>query len=171
MTQFFMHGTLKPRQWITILILLALVLAACAGVILTRESAQPDGSGAASSQSLVDQQPLLTARKLASLADTLEQQRLAQETLRLADHAVDIAFADALRNATQHPVPASPQTKELADRLDQSRERLKADQDHADQLKKKMAGASDRDRDAIQEQLDLMQAQLELDQDEVEDAQ
>jgi len=54
MKQFFMDGTIKPRQWITMLILLALVLAACAGVILTREPAQSDGSEAASSQSLVD---------------------------------------------------------------------------------------------------------------------
>ncbi len=55
--------------------------------------------------------------------------------------------------------------------MDESRQHLKADQERADQLKKKLSAASERDRDSIQEQLDLTQAQLELDEDEVDDAQ
>ena len=142
------------------------------GVFLTRGAGSRSDSGSVSAnQSLVDQTPLLTARKVAALASTPEQKRLADETLRIADHEVDLAFADALRNATQHPVPPSPQTKQLSARLDESRQHLKADQERADQLKKKLSAASERDRDSIQEQLDLTQAQLELDQDEVDDAQ
>jgi small-conductance mechanosensitive channel len=154
------------------LLLLLLVFAACVGVFLTRGAGRLGDSGNVSANpSLVDQSPLLTARKLAVLASTPEQKRLADETLRIADHEVDLAFADALRNATQHPVPPSPQTKQLAARLDESRQHLKADQDRGDQLKKKLASASDHDHDSIQQQLDLTQAQLELDQDEVDDAQ
>ena len=154
------------------LLLFLLVLAAGVGVFLTRAARTGSDSGNASpNQSLVDQSPLLTARKVAALASTPEQKRLADETLRIADHEVDLAFADALRNATQHPVPPSPQTKQLSVRLDESRQNLKTDQDRADQLKKKLSAASERDRDAIQEQLDLTQAQIELDQDEVDDAQ
>lgn len=153
-------------------VLFLLVLAACVGVFLTRgPGVRSDSESASSNQSLVDQGPLLTARKIAALASTPEQKRLADETLRIADHEVDLAFADALRNATQHPVPPSPQTKQLSERLDESRQHLKADQDRAEQFKKKLSSAPERDQETIQEQLALTQAQLELDQDEVDDAQ
>src|SRR5215472_18388448 len=58
---------------------------------------------------LVDEQPLVTAQKLAALATTPEEEEFAKNALRLADHEVDLNFAAALRNATRHPsaVPAS----------------------------------------------------------------
>ena len=161
---------MKTGQWITFALLLLLVFAAGIGLVLTRGGAHPEVSeSASSSQSIVDQTPLLTARKMAALASTPDQQHLANEALRLADHEVDLAFADTLRSATQHPAPVSPEIKQLSARLEDSQARLKADQTRNEQLKRKIPAASD--RDALQQQLDLLQAQLELDQDEVEDAQ
>src|ERR1035437_9285827 len=73
----------------------------------TRESSRPQAktetkSGAAqvAEGPLVDERPLPTARALAALAITPEEQRLAQEAARIADHEVDLAFADALRAAS-----------------------------------------------------------------------
>src|ERR1700710_2159423 len=49
---------------------------------------------------IVDQQPLQTAQALSPLAVSSEEQALAHETLRVADHEVDQAFAMALRQAS-----------------------------------------------------------------------
>lgn len=167
-----MNVAIKGRQWATIGFLLCLVIAACFGVFLTRQMRGPaEPAGFAQSQSLVDQSPLLLARSAAALANNAEQQHLSEEALRLADHEVDLAFADALRNAAENPVAPNPETRQLSIRLDQARSRQKADQDLANQLKKKISASPERERDSLQQQLDLLQAQLELDQDEVEDAQ
>src|ERR1051326_533594 len=58
---------------------------------------------------LVDDQPLLTAQKLAGMAATPEEREFAKNALRLADHEVDMAFAAALHQVTEHatPIPAA----------------------------------------------------------------
>src|SRR5689334_114285 len=56
---------------------------------------------------LVDDQPLLTAQRLAALAATPEEMEFGKNALRLADHEVDMAFAAALHQATEH-APAIP---------------------------------------------------------------
>jgi small-conductance mechanosensitive channel len=89
--------------------------------------------------------------------------------LRLADHAVDLAFADAMREATLHPVANTPETKELFARVSRAETQVKSDQDIIDELKKQSTTAKGSGQE-IQQQLDLMQAQLELDKDELEDA-
>jgi hypothetical protein len=78
--------------------LLALVLGTGAAYLATRESSRPKpktGPAEAAEVPLVDERPLPTARALAALAITPEEQRLAQEAARIADHEVDLAFADA----------------------------------------------------------------------------
>src|SRR5579885_2839064 len=57
---------------------------------------------------VVDQKPLQTARKLAASASTPEEQDYAREALRLADFGIDLAFAGALREATEHPPAPTP---------------------------------------------------------------
>src|SRR5258708_650310 len=49
---------------------------------------------------LVDQRPWQTIEALAPLAVSAEEQRFAREAQRLADHEVDQAFAQALRQAS-----------------------------------------------------------------------
>ncbi len=65
---------------------------------------------------MVDQKPLQTARKLAALASTPEEQDFSHEALRLSDYEVDLAFADALREATEHPAPLTPEQRDLGAR-------------------------------------------------------
>src|SRR5580704_16655614 len=56
--------------------------------------------GAGSRNTLVDQRPWQTVESIAPLAVSAEEQSLAREAERLADHDVDQAFALALRQAS-----------------------------------------------------------------------
>src|SRR5712692_10554884 len=152
------------------LVLAVLLVAGLVGSYVTRD-ASSTGAGvkkpAASSQTLPIDEPLLAvARQMASAADTSEEQPLALEALRLADHELDLAFATALREATQPSAPASGPLKQLADRVTQLKARIITGQENIAKLTKK--AATD---EAASDQLDLAKAQLALDQDEVEDAQ
>ena len=162
---------MKAHQWIVTLGLLALVLAAAAGLILTRQSAQSSSTGSPGRRPpIVDEQPLLTARAMVPLASDWEEQRYSRQALKLADHAVDIAFSYEMRQATEHPAPATPESKKLYAHANQADAAVKADHDRIDQLQKQLASAKDdRGRDTLQQQIDLTKAQLELDQDELED--
>jgi small-conductance mechanosensitive channel len=123
-----------------------------------------------SSSSLVDQTPLNTAQHLAQLANTPEQRTLAQQALRLADFEVDLAFDTALRDARLHPPKLTPETEEIADRLQKGQKLLKADQEKAKQLSEDTAKAPDSKKELLQVDLVQAQADIELDQDEVDDA-
>src|SRR5947209_7191389 len=85
----------------------AAVLAACLAGSFATQGAMSNlqfvtlqgGAAAASVSGLVDQRPFLTAQSLAGQAISAEEQELAREAERLADHEVDQAFAMALRQA------------------------------------------------------------------------
>jgi small-conductance mechanosensitive channel len=163
---------MKAHQWIVTLGLLALVLAAAVGLILTRQSAH---SNSASTQArrppIVDEQPLKTARVVAALASDWDEQRLSRQALKFADHSVDVAFSYEMRQASEHPAPPTPESKRLYARANQADAAVRADQERTEQLQKQLATANDeRGRVTLQQQIDLTKAQLELDQDELEDA-
>ncbi len=163
---------MKSRQLLIILGLLLLVLAAIAGLTLTRESSQPTfskGSKKTIKPPSVDENPLKTARSLTPLVATPEEQRLAQEAERVSDHEVDLAFAQALRDAGNQVEQPSPQNRELFARLSKAEEAVTADQSRLDQLKKQVDAATGDRRDNLQQQLELVQVQVELDGDEVSD--
>jgi small-conductance mechanosensitive channel len=162
---------MKARQWVVTAALLTLVLAAAVALILTRQSGQSDLSSSTGRRPpLIDERPLQTARAVSALASERDEQRFAQQALKLADHEVDLAFTDGLRDATEHPAPPTPQTKELLARASRADAAVQADQDKITQLKKALAQASESKKDTLQQQIDFTQAQLELDQDEQEDA-
>jgi small-conductance mechanosensitive channel len=169
-----MESLMKSRQWLIALGLLALVLAAVVGSILTRDLgplAAPTAAGTTTEQApLVDERPLQTARAMAKLAAGADEHRFADQAAELADNEVDLDFHDALRDAANHPVPPSPQNRELFEHASQSEVDVKTDQDRVEQLKKELASASGAKQERAQEQLDVAQAQLELDQDEANDA-
>jgi small-conductance mechanosensitive channel len=160
---------LKTRQRVVLLALGVLIVAAIAGVILTRQSAAPVGTNNQRRAPLVDEQPVKTARSLAPLAATPDEQRFARQALRIADHAVDLAFARALREATIRPPAETPETKELFAHVRRTEASVKSDQELIDSLKKDAAGSKMPAED-LQQQLDVFQAQLELDKDEMDEA-
>jgi hypothetical protein len=129
------------------------------------------GSNAAVTQApLVDKSPLETAQRLAQMPNSPEELPFAQEALRLGDQEMDLAFAAAVRNATEHPPALSAEAKEIQARLQKAERALEADKVQAEQLTIAEGKASGEKKDALDDQLDLAKAQLELDQDEVDDA-
>ncbi len=167
---------MRSRQKISAVVLVLLLGAVVYGLIRTTEppaasSSQDNGKhGVPSRVPLVDQSPLKTAQRLAQLATTPEERPLAEEALRLADREVDLAFAAALRDAAENPPVLSPEAKEIEARLQKAQKLLKADQALVAQLTDAEAKATGDKKETLGDQLDLAKAELELDQDEVDDA-
>jgi small-conductance mechanosensitive channel len=161
---------MKAHQWVVTLGLLALVIAAAVGLVLTRQSAQSSSAPTGRRPPIVDEQPLKTARIVATLASDWDEQRYSRQALKLADHSVDVAFSYEMRQATEHPAPATPESKKLFAKADQAQTAVTADHARIDQLQKQLTSVKDEHtRDTLQQQIDLTKAQLELDQDELED--
>ncbi len=164
---------MKARQWMVTLGLLVLVATAITAAILTRNwgsDSPPTARSSAIRKMLVDERPLKTARNMAKLASGWDERRLAEEALKLGDHEVDLAFADALRDAANSPAQSTPQAREMYARVSKADALAKADQQRIDELNKQIAKASGARLDDLKDQLDLVSAQLELDQDELGDA-
>jgi small-conductance mechanosensitive channel len=119
---------------------------------------------------VVDQTPLKIAQELAPLARLPGERQFAAEAIRLTDHEVDIAFTAALRDAALHPPALSPEAKEIQARMQKAEHGLTADQAQVAQLNAAIAKATGDQKDSLEDQLDIAEAQQELDQDEVDDA-
>ena len=85
---------MKAHQWIVTLGLLALVVAAAVGLILTRQSARSNSAASRRRTPIVDEQPLATARATAALASGWDEQRYSRPALKLAAPSGDVAFRD-----------------------------------------------------------------------------
>ena len=174
---------MKPRHWITATVLFLLMALTIVGLVRTGEQKPPadaEDTGKApakrlqargeAKRPLVDERPLLTARRMSALASTTEEQELAHEALKVSDHEVDLAFFDALRTAEENPPPLTPEAKLLAERKDKATLALKEDQERIAQLTRKLAAAPESQKDNLQDQIDVAKAQTDLDQDELDDA-
>ncbi len=158
----------KTRQRIVIFGLFVLMAAGVVALVLTRNSAAPLPNSTRRAP-LVNEQPLQTARRLATLVSTREEQRFAQQALRIADHAVDLAFAETMREAALQQA-ANPEAKELFARVSRAEAQVKSDQELIDSFKKEASKSGQDSTQEMQKQLDLLQAQLELDKDDLDDA-
>jgi small-conductance mechanosensitive channel len=118
---------------------------------------------------VVDQRPYQTAQTLAGMAVSAEEQSFAQDAERLADHEVDQAFATALKQTDLEHKPLNGEAGTIAKRISDLQAALKDDQAQVDAFTAaaKSAGTISTPGDA----LDVAQAQLALDQDELTDAQ
>jgi small-conductance mechanosensitive channel len=174
---------MKVRHWITAIVLILLVAAAIVGMVWTRElpaenedtsatqnKKGPGRKAAAAQRPLVDQRPLQTAKRMTAIAGTHEEQTLAHEAEKVGDHEVDLAFFDALRTAEETPPPLSPEAKQLAARKEKAEQALKEDQESIAQLTRRLAAAPESQKDNLQDQIDVAKAQMDLDQDELDDA-
>ena len=131
--------------------------------------APPPGNPADANSIGVDQEPLTTARGLSNLPSTANEEQLSAETVRIADHEVDLAYASALREAQEQPPTENAETKDTIRQIQVLQKQVRADQEQVDHLKKLAAG--DRaESSGSQDELDMMQAQLTLHQDQLEDA-
>ncbi|HMH12792.1 MAG TPA: mechanosensitive ion channel domain-containing protein [Edaphobacter sp.] len=117
---------------------------------------------------LVDQRPWQTVQALAPLAVSAEERRFARDAERLADHEVDQAFAQALRQASM-----DIQTRNLAgealalqQKITMLQGVMKDDQGKVDSLTAAAKGVNPPGTD----DLDIAKAQVQLDNDELNDA-
>ena len=118
---------------------------------------------------LVDQRPYQTAETLSGMAVSAEEQRLAQEAQHLADHEVDQAFAEALRQASVKQQKAlSGEAADLAAKVDGLKQTVKGDQAKVDALT--AAAKASGTTSTAGDDLDVAKAQLQLDNDELTDA-
>ena len=157
------------------LILLLLLIVGVIATVLLRYGISPNQpqkilKPKSAAADLVDQQPLITAQRLATLATTAEEKEIAQNALRLADHEVDMAFAAALHNATRHPAPVPAAARPIQARVQKLQERVQAEQAALANLKLKQtaAKADDAHKESQDAELQLQEATLEADQEDLE---
>jgi small-conductance mechanosensitive channel len=124
---------------------------------------------AIASTDLVDQSTYTTAQRLAQLAIAPEEQPFSQSALRIADHELDLAFTEALRDVEAHPPVLSADAAAIQARVAKSQSLLSADQQRVYELTAALAQAKAEQKDRIQDRLDLAQSQLELDKDELDE--
>jgi small-conductance mechanosensitive channel len=158
-------------------VLLTLLLAALAAVIFThswtdyRERLRAMRQASKTASNSVDTHALDTAQQLAPLAITHLEQDYATQALRLGDHSVDLAFAAALHDAMENPAPLTPQAQQVAARVKSASAATAADQARIAQFTALAGHASGNAKDDLQNLIGIAQAQLALDQDDLEDAQ
>src|SRR5208282_1403839 len=160
-----------------ILIALVALLAVSAGAILTthswanyRDRLRALRASSNRSEELVDLRPLETAQQLAPLAVTHTEQDYAAEALRLGDRSADLAFAAAIYDAAQNPAPQTPETRQLSTRIKTDEAAVAADQSRIAQFTQVLAKAPEKAKDDVRGLITTAQAQLSLDQDDLEAA-
>ncbi len=129
-------------------------------------------SGTVVPTGIVDQRPWQTAETLAELAESAEEQESAQEAERLADHEVDQAFAQSLRQANLDVRQLTGASLQLQQRVTELQQTVKEDQARIAALTSKTgptAGTGVADGSS-QNDLDVAKAQLGLDQNELADS-
>jgi len=99
-----------------------------------------------------------------------EELPLAQEALRLGDREMDLAFAVGVREAQEHPAALSAEAKEAQIRLQDAENSLDRDNSRVAQLTSALAKATGARADSLDNQLQQAKVQVELDQDEVDNA-
>jgi small-conductance mechanosensitive channel len=150
-----------------------LILAAIAWFETAPPAANPKKARAAAavtSTDLVDQNTYATAQKLMLVAVAPEELTFGQNALRIADHELDLAFTEALRDVEAHPPALNSAAAVIQARILKSQTLLAADQQRVTDLTGALASAKADQKDKIQDQLDLAQSQLELDKDELDEA-
>jgi small-conductance mechanosensitive channel len=162
---------MKLQQWSIVGVLLLLAAAAVASFILTGDygSSSAKSAAPASAQAgLVDTSVFSTARALSPLATTPAEQPLVQEAARLADEEVDLAFADGLREARQHPSDQDPKYRELNSRIRDAQAVVDQDKAEIARLKTQLSSAKPAAQDSLQDQIALLEAQQAPDEDELD---
>ncbi len=121
---------------------------------------------------LVDQRPWLTASALADTAVSAEEKQFAREAERLADHEVDQAFAMAMRQADMQTLVLTGPALQIQQKVNWLAGQVKQDQAAVDALTAQLAAATKSGGavpPALQDNLDVAKAQLQLDSDEMDD--
>jgi small-conductance mechanosensitive channel len=169
---------MSRARMVIVLILLIVLAVTLAGAFLTRgvmtylpflQARKGNWTGAYVPQGVVDQRPWQTAATLAALAQSAEEKELAREAERLADHEVDQAFSQSLRQASLAKPNLSGKALALQQRVNELQEIIKNDQARIASLS---AGAGTKPAGAVSNgsDLEIAKTQLGLDQTELTDS-
>ena len=165
--------TTKQVATVTLIILLGLIAYGLfrTGRSLTASQMTLGGEPAqAVHGSAIDQSALHNARQLTQMPTTADELPLAQEALRLGDREMDLAFAAGVREAQEHPAVLSAEAKQSETRLQKAEKFLEADKARVAQLTSALSKASGVKANSLADQLEEAKVQVELDQDEVDNA-
>ena len=161
---------------ISIAVFLIVLAIASAAVFFTRgvmeylpflQAKKGNWTGDYVSKGIVDQRPWQTAATLSALAQSAEEKELAREAERLADHEVDQAFSQSLRQASLEKPQLTGRAVELQERVNRLQENIKTDQARIASLSTSTNSA---DISANASDLEIAKTQLGLDQNELSDA-
>ena len=167
---------MQRSQRILLIVLIALLVVTGVGLALTTEWGSRTVSNARSTstskltQSPVDLSQFRNTQSLAELAATPQEQDLARDALRKADHEVDFAFAAALYQAAARQVNVTPEIKAIQERIAKSEADDAALTADVARLTKAVEAAKENEKEALTQQLDLAKSRQELIEDELADA-
>jgi small-conductance mechanosensitive channel len=168
----------RSRTHACLVALTLLLCSALCGLALASEKKTPSGKhGAAKpaqvqtsallNQILAEQKRFETAEELSALAKTPEERNLAKKAVRLADHAVDVAFITALRAAATKAVATTPEQLQIEARIEKLEARVAAGQEQVARVKQQVAKARGQNKESLAEQQELAEAELDLAHDEL----
>ena len=164
---------MKSSQKMMLAALLVLVSAAVAGLLLTGGTSN-NGSkhpGTATDEALLMNQGLLArAHTLSALAVTRQERKFAQNVVRLADHDVDLAFAEALRDASGQPIPSTSKVRAVEKQIAQLQSAVNTTSQEIKVFTAESRYARGNRLAYLQGHTQLAQAELALDKDELSDA-
>ncbi len=163
---------------VIVLVMLIVLAVTLAGAFMTRgvmeylpflQARKGNWTGAYIPLGVVDQRPWQTAATLAALAQSAEERKIARDAERLADHEVDQAFSQSLRQASLAKPNLSGKALALQQRVTELQETIKNDEA---QIASLSAGASRKPAGAVPNgsDLEIGKAQLALDQAELADS-
>jgi small-conductance mechanosensitive channel len=160
----------KTQKILAVVIVVLIGLTACAAWKTRQVLPADNGNGRPTGRPIVALRSLKTAQQLAQTAATREERALAQEALRLADYDADLAFDEAIRETRLHPPPLSPEAIACKARKERAEKALEGAQERAKQLSEQLVKVSAEKQAAVEAELIQAEADIDLAQDEVDDA-
>jgi len=169
---------MKRSRRVIILIMLLVLAVTLIGAFMTRgvmaylpflQARKGSWTGAYVPLGIVDQRPWQTAATLAALAQSAEEKKLARDAERLADHEVDQAFSQSLRQASLAKPNLTGNALALQQRVTELQETIKKDEASIAVLNPE-ASAKSAGAVSHADDLEIAKAQLALDQAELADS-
>src|SRR2546421_12587821 len=128
---------MNRARTVIVLVMLIVLAATLTGAFLTRgvmadlpflQARKGSWTGAYVPLGIVDQRPWQTAATLAALAQSAEEKKLARDAERLADHEIDQAFSQSLRQASLAQPKLSDKALALQKRVNELQETVRNDE-------------------------------------------
>lgn len=164
---------------VIVLILLLVLAVTLVGAFMTQgvmaylpflQARKGSWTGAYVPLGIVDQRPWQTAATLAAMAQSSEEKKFAREAERLADHEVDQAFSQSLRQASLAQPKLSGKAQALQQRVNDLQQTIKNDEARIATLSAAPGAKSTDAAVPSGSELEIAKAQLGLDQAELADS-